>query len=358
MPQDSTSPTADAADDSPHLPEPLPRKWAFRLIASGVPLLLGGVLIVWILVAQERLVTDPETGWPKLQRPPIYLEEPGHERTGHRYVYDPLLGWRNIPGWSATSLGRKLTINSKGLRDREYAYEPPDNTRRILVLGDSYAWGYGVEDDEIFTEVLESRLQETSPPWEVVNTGVSGWGTDQELLYLENEGFRYQPDLVVVAFFLINDPVNNVHSSQYGLHKPVFLDLELTLGNTAVPLPASRSEPFLVNVDPIELTCAVLQRMERACVDHDCRLVIMKFGRFLHPDHPGVLSLEEKFERTLAKHEHPLYLDLDEAFEREGYSPRSLLEGNDDGHWNAHGHEATAEILESYLLDGGLLGIE
>ena len=79
----------------------------------------------------------------------IYIQEPGHERTGHRYLYDPRLGWRNIPGWEATTNGKKLTINSRGLRDREYALAKPAGVRRVLVLGDSYTWGYGVANDEI-----------------------------------------------------------------------------------------------------------------------------------------------------------------------------------------------------------------
>ncbi|MBT6157697.1 MAG: hypothetical protein HOL01_22490 [Planctomycetaceae bacterium] len=70
---------------------------------------------------------------------PIYLQEPGYERTGHRYLYDSELGWRNIPNWKAKTNGKKLTINSRGLRDREYTYVKPSGVRRILVLGDSFA---------------------------------------------------------------------------------------------------------------------------------------------------------------------------------------------------------------------------
>ena len=105
----------------------------------------------------------------------MYLYEEGYQVTGHRYLYDPLLGWRNIPRWEATTFGRQLTINSKGLRDREYPFDKPGGTKRILVLGDSYVWGYGVADDEIFTVYLEERLAGSSPPWEVLNSGVSGW---------------------------------------------------------------------------------------------------------------------------------------------------------------------------------------
>ena len=117
------------------LPRPIsPRKkWIFRILtvasACGLAVLFFQVLIHDRLRDLRIQLTDE----------PIYLQEPGHERTGHRYLYDENLGWRNIPGWSATTNGRKLTINSKGLRDREHAYEKPKNTQRILVLGDSYA---------------------------------------------------------------------------------------------------------------------------------------------------------------------------------------------------------------------------
>ena len=114
--------------------------------------------------------------------PTIYVYEPGHEVSGHRYLYDKQLGWKNIPGWKATTFGKPLTINSKGLRDREYAYRKPSSCQRILALGDSYTWGYGVGDDQIYTEVMERSLSERRPVWQVLNAGVSGWGTDRGIV--------------------------------------------------------------------------------------------------------------------------------------------------------------------------------
>jgi hypothetical protein len=67
-----------------------------------------------------------------------------------------------------------------------------------VVLGDSFAWGYGVGDDEVFTEVLASLL----PTVEVVNLGVTAYGTQQELDYLRQEGVRYSPDIVLLSFVL------------------------------------------------------------------------------------------------------------------------------------------------------------
>ena len=83
----------------------------FRLVAVGVPVLAGLILALGILVARQRLTvvrTGRITGLPRVewQSGPIYLEEPGHDTTGHRYLYDERLGWRNIPNWRATTFGR------------------------------------------------------------------------------------------------------------------------------------------------------------------------------------------------------------------------------------------------------------
>ena len=68
---------------------------------------------------------------------PTYVQEEGHELTGHRYLFDETYGWQNIPNWKATTIGKPLSINSQGLRDREFDYAKPPGRKRILVLGDS-----------------------------------------------------------------------------------------------------------------------------------------------------------------------------------------------------------------------------
>ncbi|MDP7276138.1 MAG: hypothetical protein QF363_11715 [Planctomycetaceae bacterium] len=69
---------------------------------------------------------------PGLCRLPIdttfYLQERGHERTGHRHLFDRTLEWRNLPGWKAVTFDKPLTINSRGLRVREHTPTKPNGT--------------------------------------------------------------------------------------------------------------------------------------------------------------------------------------------------------------------------------------
>ena len=90
-----------------------------------------------------------------------------------------------------------VICNSRGLRDSEKGFEKPPGTRRIVVLGDSFMWGFGVENEEMFSMIL----QESVPGSETINLGVNGYSTVQELVRLETEGVLYEPDLTVLAFF-------------------------------------------------------------------------------------------------------------------------------------------------------------
>jgi len=121
----------------------------------------------------------------------------------------------------------QVRINSDGLRDREYLLEKPPNVHRILVFGDSFAEGWGVPIDRGICDRLESELRsedESGTEYEVLNFGVAGYGTDQELLLFRQQGVRYNADEVVVLFYA-NDLWNNQSRTGIGIeggHKPYF----------------------------------------------------------------------------------------------------------------------------------------
>ena len=348
--KDRDTPSQSSSDQTP-----TNRRWRWRLTAMGLSSVLGVALLTTFLAYREMLVWDPEDFWFRFQAAPLYLQEPGYERTGYRYLYDHRLGWRNIPHWSSRTGGAFLTINSKGLRDQESSYDKPSHVTRILVLGDSYAWGYGVSNDEIFTEVMEREYLADGQNIEVINAGVSGWGTDQEYLFWIDEGYKYDPDVVVLAFFLNNDPVNNIHARQYGLNKPLFLNTELNLANVPVPKPEITQSQVQSEIHPddilgaLDLTAAILRKLARDCESRGCDFVLMKFGAFLADDPTDVQHFETRLQTGLANTEIK-YFDLDQAFANESISTLQLIEGNDDGHWNAYGHRLCADFLRDFLF--------
>lgn len=99
-----------------------------------------------------------------------------------------------------------ININSDGLRDKEYNVEKPPNTIRIAAFGDSVGFGWGVNLEEIYTEVLERNLNENfkNKNYEVINFGVPGYYTTQELRMLELKALKYKPDIIILIY-LFND---------------------------------------------------------------------------------------------------------------------------------------------------------
>ncbi|GEM_PF-1655504 len=97
-----------------------------------------------------------------------------------------------------------VQYSSKGLNDEEYAYPKPEGTGRIIILGDSFTEAIQVERGSNFCEILENELNDTRAPekTEVINMGVSGYSPILEYLYLKNEGLKYDPDMVILCFFM------------------------------------------------------------------------------------------------------------------------------------------------------------
>lgn len=90
---------------------------------------------------------------------------------------------------------------SHGLREENFSVEKPEEVYRILVLGDSYTYGNGIEESERYSNVLERKLNSRySREIEVINAGYPGTGMKDYYLFLKNRGVEFEPDLVVVGF--------------------------------------------------------------------------------------------------------------------------------------------------------------
>jgi hypothetical protein len=123
-------------------------------------------------------------------------------------------------GWWTQEGRAHVRINADGMRDRDHDVARPPGTFRIAVLGDSYAEAFQVEQGEAFWAVLERalrgcpRLDGRRP--ELLNFGVAGYGTTQQLLMLQRRVWKYAPDLVLLLFTTGNDVRNNSKTLQGG----------------------------------------------------------------------------------------------------------------------------------------------
>ncbi|NOT94683.1 MAG: hypothetical protein HOP00_00040 [Nitrospira sp.] len=152
-----------------------------------------------------------------------------------QYEPNPWFGWGHTPNavvWrSQDGESVEVKINSRGLRDFDYQHEKPEGTYRIMVLGDSFSEAVQVSLENSFPKLIEAVLsgKQTLQPFriEVINAGVSGYGTDNELLFFRSEGSRYKPDLVLLEFCICNDVRNNWFELENvdagGFRKPYFV---------------------------------------------------------------------------------------------------------------------------------------
>ena len=160
-------------------------------------MLLGSSLVGALLLAEVALRVLG-IGYPVFSRP------------------DDERGWvlrAGARGRFETEGSALVAINRDGLRDRDHSRAKPAGSLRIAVLGDSYAGALEVRMEETFWSVLERNLNRSAAPHgrqvEVVNFGVRGYGTAQELLTLRCCVWDYSPDVVLLAFYSGNDVSDN-----------------------------------------------------------------------------------------------------------------------------------------------------
>ncbi len=109
-----------------------------------------------------------------------------------RVVLNNWLGFAHTP----------LALNAEGFRDRDYPKAKAPGVRRIVGIGDSYMFGWGVATGKDYLSVLEERVAKERPAerWEVLNMAVPGYNTAMEVETLVARGLAYAPDVVIVGF--------------------------------------------------------------------------------------------------------------------------------------------------------------
>ncbi|MCK6555440.1 SGNH/GDSL hydrolase family protein [Candidatus Binatia bacterium] len=339
------------------------RRWlSVGAVCAGlvVGLALGGELVVRVFFPQEHL-------------------PPGI------FVSDPNLGYRVARNYEGEHVTRTFTVplrtNSLGLRDREYGPPGPD-TLRIYFLGDSFIFGNRVPLEDTVTKVLERQLAGRlgSRTVEVVNGGMPGYSTVQELKFFEETVDRLQPGVVLLALCIGNDIWDNLlyvernvidggggswrgggggwrarltlllkHSDFYLLIRRTF---NAIFRGSEVEV-RHQDRPAARIPDGLRLTEQAVLDMARGAWRRGAQFAVL-----LIPVQDRIIALDtqrdlnDRFRTFAEQHDIPVY-DLRDHMPAEGESELYYTV-----HWTPRGHAVVADAVEGFLarnrfLDGG-----
>lgn len=195
-------------------------------IKYKITLSLTAIIVSFLVIEIFYHIYDPFPYYSKL--------EINHTEHGNLMTYNPRYGWSGIPLSEATlvTVNNSILIknNKQGFRDIEH--QSSANRPAIVFLGDSFTYGYEVEYDEIFVNLLREKLLE----YEVFNLSQRGYGTDQELLIFEDWHYKGPLELVILMFSE-NDIIDNNALVRYDKPKPKFKISNDSLTLIGVPVP-------------------------------------------------------------------------------------------------------------------------
>jgi len=310
-----------------------------------------------------------------------------------RYQADPELVFTLAPNQVGFTADKPVHINSRGLRGPEVEFTPKPGYLRLIWLGDSIVFGFGVTDEEVVTRRVEVRLKQTGVKAEVINTGVPAYNTEQEVAFLARNGVQYHPDWTILGFCWndINDQLGarvcpdgwlisttagapscespflesprgytfrnglkrfrlayGVMESVRALHEMITRD-DHTLFRSEV-LEGQETERVRAGWTRVE---AAVHRLAALGNEMGFRTLIVAF--------PLPLSLERSFPRSdypsrlreIARREGLPFLDLQPSFKTAYRGHDSLFIPYDGDHPNAAGHDLAAQEIVAFLLAHG-----
>jgi len=309
--------------------------------------------------------------------------------------YDPIIGWKGIPNITARwrifideeeFFETDVLLNKRGFRDYDYDYSKPKGKKRIVVLGDSFAMGYVMSLKDTFSKQLETKL----PNYQVINFGIAGYSTDQELLILKTEGLRYEPDIVLLALFMDDILYNNVDYIKECAKPRFFIDDkgELSLINRKLPLIKNRSHFFtflrkswfalraklalakfgvdaklgwfnifdkkFYGLGGYEITLHLIKEFQKICSLHNAKFIIMiipckdqLYRVDFFKSRRLSLALPQHILTNFCKKNDIPYLDLLPLFLKRQEKDRLYFQY--DFHWTILGHTIVADEILNFL---------
>ena len=302
--------------------------------------------------------------------------------------YHPTLGWFHQKSKKATLVkddwSVEINTNSAGLRGlRDYALEKPPGVTRIVVLGDSFTFGFGVKDNQTFSSLLE----QSNPNLEALNFGVAGYGLDQILITYREIAREYKADLVIIGIFPEQFWRSTRSFTDAGYAKPYFtLSGEyLILHNVPTPKPFElKYDQFFDLIESKDIK----NLFEKSVLYRSLKRSMIQLGKdfgwvdpewilgerllktliseikadgrevvlvIIPPERWAKTARIDSQRRALvrfAEREQVPMIDLTPIFFK-AIQTSNVTEYyiKDDWHWTAKGHQLAASILNNFILE-------
>ena len=250
------------------------------------------------------------------------------------------LPFYHFPNREGHYYGVSIKTNSLGLRDFEYSIEKPENVKRIIFLGDSFTFGWGVPIDSLYSKQVEKMLNGKDGKVEVINMGVGNYNSIMEVELFKLKGLELDPDMVVLMYF-INDtePVPQIKSrvEYYLLRHSYFMAF---LFDRLVKIKTHFDKDFEwskyyrslysdENAENMAATKKAIEELIKICSKNDIKLLIVNI--------PELRSLKDyqfseatEYIQSLAEEQKVPFLDLLPALV--GHEEESLWVSPEDPH--------------------------
>ncbi len=254
---------------------------------------------------------------------------------------------------------RLLTVRSNGHGFRSHReFQDSDNRRRILIAGDSFVFGQGVEESERFS----NKLEEFEPTWRVDNLGMTGWGLDLMLMAFEAVGGFASPDVLVLSIY--TDDLHRVSPYYSGVG---FLNPRYQLrGGQLEKVPYPELGTFqkmhiyqalyqgywkFSNIE-WEINTAILEKFIALSKTHGFSLVILYIPGRAQTSQGRAVDAErgERVGKFATNHGIP-FLDVSSQIH---VTPRDRVFIPNNSHLNPKGHEVVARALHQFLRSQGM----
>jgi hypothetical protein len=354
---------------------------AVAVMAGSICLLAGPSLGTWIIPASKGLIA-------RLHNDVLNARDLNQQRRGYYEELDvgrrDNWGWQDVEEPGGWSKGRKAffkqrsdfllsdvvpsmstvlggvacTSNSLGMRDREYQKAKPVNTYRIVLLGASNDMGTGVKDDQTYENLVEDNLNSRIPDarysrYEILNLSVAADSILQRVLRLEEEGFEFQPDAVILSVTAVDEQFITSQlrkallrgiepSGAYGDIVQSVIRRAGVNGKMPAVMIERRLQPYVT-----ELCTWSFQRFAQQCAQHGVRPIVMY--RPAPVDFSGLETAGRTRTLELARAAGLEVIDLSPAFDSVADRSTLILAKWDD-HTTALGHRLLANKLYEGII--------